>query len=82
MKSRLFKTFPVTTVFIEAGLLIALPAMGQNAAKRPVAVKKWTPPRTPWGDPDLQGWFSNRNEDATPLERPDQIQRPEAGRRH
>ena len=30
----------------------------------------WTPPRTPWGDPDLQGVFSNDNEYATPLERP------------
>ena len=30
----------------------------------------WTPPRTPWGDPDLQGTFANDNEYATPLERP------------
>jgi hypothetical protein len=39
--------------------------------------KQWTPPRTPWGDPDLQGSFNNLNEDGTPLERPDQF----AGRR-
>ena len=26
--------------------------------------------RTPWGDPDLQGVFTNSNEYATPLERP------------
>jgi hypothetical protein len=32
--------------------------------------KRWTPARTPWGDPDLQGTFSNSNEYATPLERP------------
>ena len=30
----------------------------------------WTPGRTPWGDPDLQGAFTNSNEYATPLERP------------
>ena len=30
----------------------------------------WTPPRTPWGDPDLQGTYANNNEYATPLERP------------
>ena len=30
----------------------------------------WTPPRTPWGDPDLRGTYSNDNEYATPLERP------------
>jgi hypothetical protein len=30
----------------------------------------WTPPRTPWGDPDLQGVYSNDDETGTPLERP------------
>src|SRR5438067_856197 len=30
----------------------------------------WTPPRTSWGDPDLQGTYTNNNEYATPLERP------------
>lgn len=32
--------------------------------------REWTPPRTPWGDPDLQGSYNNNNEYATPLERP------------
>ena len=36
-------------------------------------VKGWTPPRTPWGDPDLQGVFANDNEYATPLERPEEF---------
>jgi hypothetical protein len=27
-------------------------------------------PRTPWGDPDLQGTFTNKDEVGTPLERP------------
>ena len=30
-------------------------------------------PRTPWGDPDLQGTYTNTYEDGTPLERPDQF---------
>lgn len=33
----------------------------------------WTAPRTPWGDPDLQGNFTNVFEQATPLERPDEL---------
>src|SRR2546428_5116581 len=28
------------------------------------------PPRTPWGDPDLQGTYTNKNEFNTPFERP------------
>ena len=34
-------------------------------------------PRTPWGDPDLQGNYTNKYEQSTPLERPDEF----AGRR-
>jgi hypothetical protein len=30
----------------------------------------WTPPRTPWGDPDLQGNYTNKYEQGTPFERP------------
>jgi len=39
--------------------------------------KNWTPPRTPWGDPDLQGVYTNNDESLTPFERPDEL----AGRR-
>ena len=31
---------------------------------------KWTPPRTPWGDPDLSGIYSNSDESGIPFERP------------
>jgi hypothetical protein len=27
-------------------------------------------PRTPWGDPDLQGTYTNSNESGIPMERP------------
>jgi len=53
--------------------------VGEVARSRPKAVKggAWTSSRTPWGDPDFQGVFSNGDEYATPLERPDRF----AGRR-
>jgi hypothetical protein len=38
------------------------PLAGQSAA-----------PRTPWGDPDIQGTYTNTYENGTPLERPDQF---------
>ena len=41
---------------------------GARAADSTTAAKKWTTPRTPWGEPDLQGTYSNRT--ITPFERP------------
>ena len=38
-------------------------------ARRPYA-----PPRTPWGDPDLQGTLTNKYEQNTPLERPPEFE--------
>ena len=31
---------------------------------------RWSAPRTPWGDPDLQGNYTNKYEYGTPFERP------------
>jgi hypothetical protein len=39
--------------------------------------KNWTPPTTPWGDPDISGVFTTKDEANTPFERPDEW----AGRR-
>jgi len=33
----------------------------------------YSPPRTPWGDPDLQGAFSNSDERGIPMSRPDTL---------
>jgi hypothetical protein len=41
---------------------------GTPAAKRPAARKSWVAPRTPWGDPDLQGVWNDAT--STPLQRP------------
>ena len=40
----------------------------KSAPKRPAASKAWTPTRTPWGDPDLQGVWNDAT--STPLQRP------------
>src|SRR6185503_607563 len=43
------------------------------AASGAAAAPKWSAPRTPWGDPDISGNFTNVFEQATPLERPDDL---------
>jgi len=54
----------------------ALAAFAQNGpekqrAKVEGSASKWTPPRTPWGDPDLQGIWNNST--ITELERPAEL---------
>jgi len=39
--------------------------------------RRFTPPRTPWGDPDLQGIYTDKDEMGIPMERPAEF----AGRR-
>ena len=39
------------------------------AAKTTPAAETWTPPKTPWGDPDLQGIYTSDDYMDTPLER-------------
>jgi hypothetical protein len=46
--------------------LFALLALSSSQA----FAQAWTPPRTPWGDPDLQGNYTNKYEQGTPFERP------------
>jgi hypothetical protein len=60
-----------------AALTQATPAQAPSAPRKSATEEKttkaWTPPRTPWGDPDLRGIFSNGDDYATPLERPDEF---------
>jgi hypothetical protein len=51
---------------LAALLLLLTPRTG--ASQAPGADSSWTPPRTAWGDPDLQGTYTNKT--VTPLERP------------
>ena len=50
---------------------VALPAADTSKAFIASRMRKnWTPPRTPWGDPDIQGNFTTKDEANTPMERP------------
>ena len=60
--------------FIVALLLVLLLPLNGAAQSRGAGRITYSPPHTPWGDPDLQGIYTNKDEANTPIERPDQYQ--------
>jgi hypothetical protein len=67
-------THCLTSFAAACALSAASTVAAQTAAPRsPAAAKSakpWAPPRTAWGDPDLQGSYNNTDESGTPFERP------------
>ena len=69
----------ISTVFTLMGLIAALslaaPAAGQDQAggAKTAARTASAMPKTPWGDPDLQGTWSTDSAQAIPMQRPDQL---------
>ena len=68
------KTYVALT---SAALLTMTSVYAQAPAAR--ASSSYSAPRTPWGDPDLQGTYTNSDESGTPMSRPPELagKRPE-----
>jgi hypothetical protein len=72
MRLRLLALLGILTVLVLVGSVVARPsaaAQSQTISKTTPATKRYATPRTPWGEPDLQGVWSYAS--LTPLERPD-----------
>jgi hypothetical protein len=67
---RLRRASLINLTGIIALLLVATWPSSSGRAQTP---SKYVTPRTPWGDPDLQGTYTNKYEQSTPLERPDEF---------
>ena len=71
MSHRVIASTAALAAVVVVLLLAQAPVVGQApspTAKAPTAGKVWTPPRTPGGEPDLQGIWGNGT--LTPFERP------------
>jgi len=73
MRKKFFSA-PALTVSLTLGLLVTLPppihaqAAARNTPKS--SARSFSPPKTAWGDPDLQGTYTDKDEMGTPMERP------------
>jgi hypothetical protein len=75
MRNRGFMSLTLTGL-ITAAALVAVAGQEQNApANTAEPATNWTPPRTPDGQPDLQGIWTNYT--STPFEVPDESDTPE-----
>src|SRR3989442_1210670 len=77
MSRRRLVSLSVLAVLATVMSLTSMPVAGQASSAgpraapgsaKPSAERPWTPPRTPWGEPDLQGVGDYRT--ITPMERP------------
>lgn len=64
----------LTAVRLDSQGTSAVRAPSAAGRAAPAPAKAWTPSRTPWGDPNLQGNFTTIAETNTPLERPDEFE--------
>src|SRR3984893_9149035 len=74
---RRFGMMSTWAAVIAIAAVAVVPVAGQgSAAKLPTRArsKNYTPARTPWGDPDLQGIYTNKDENGIPIEKPSQFE--------
>jgi hypothetical protein len=58
--------------FVASAVAVALTPLSAQQPSKPAAAKakSFATPKTPWGDPDLRGVYTNNDESGIPFERP------------
>jgi len=59
-----------TSVALASAVLLTAALLQAQAPASHERSSSYSAPRTPWGDPDLQGTYTNSNESGTPMARP------------
>ncbi|HEY1304785.1 MAG TPA: hypothetical protein VGF24_14580 [Vicinamibacterales bacterium] len=72
---RFLSTIVLTATFVVGFAAAARMQTAQSRAANAVGgTAAYAPAKTPWGDPDLQGTYTNKDENGIPMERPSQFE--------
>jgi hypothetical protein len=71
MTSRLVQGIVAVGLFAVIAMTWVTVKVLESAPSEPSVSERYSPPRTEWGDPDLQGSFTNSDEYGIPMNRPD-----------
>ena len=71
MGRRMVGCIGAAALVVSVAGLTAVPVAAQTRTVKP---RTYSPPRTPWGDPDIAGAFTNNDESLIPFERPAQFE--------
>ena len=70
----MLKTLFTALAMVSAASMASAGQAAAKAAAPSTSSKPYSPPKTPWGDPDLQGNYTNKYEQGTPFERPAELE--------
>jgi len=68
------KRFSVAVPLAIALAMVCASARTQAQAPAKKTAKTYVPPKTAWGDPDISGIYTNKDENGIPMERPSQFE--------
>jgi len=67
-------TIPLAAAIAVAGASVSIGAQTPAPASKKAPARAFVPPKTPWGDPDLSGVYTNKDENGIPFEKPSQFE--------
>ena len=72
MNKPILRTGSVLAAALAIAAIAVAPTAGQTRTAT-ASARAFAPARTPWGDPDISGTFTNKDEQGVPLERPAEL---------
>ena len=67
-------TIPLAAAIAAVCASVSIGAQAPGATAKKASARPYVAPKTPWGDPDLSGVYTNKDENGIPMEKPSQFE--------